>query len=129
MPIFADRLRSADTLIYEIETTLGLDTVNSTSAPSVSTTLRLYDIFIPLLGVFIIVLNLAVVISSGLILKRGESFLITPQYTLPSLPHNPPKEKHFWHNLSSPRWLSGMPKGMRKLSLLRTSSSSQVSCT
>ncbi|XP_055678308.1 5-hydroxytryptamine receptor 1A-alpha-like [Lutzomyia longipalpis] len=70
--IFANRLRSADTLIYEIETTLGLDAVNSTAAPSVSTTLRLYDIFIPLLGVFIILLNLAVVISSGLILKRGQ---------------------------------------------------------
>ncbi|XP_059611449.1 5-hydroxytryptamine receptor 1A-like isoform X1 [Phlebotomus argentipes] len=72
MPIFADRLRSADTLIYEIETTLGLDTDNSTAATSVSATLRLYDIFIPLLGVFIILLNLAVVISSGLILKRGQ---------------------------------------------------------
>ncbi|GAB0087509.1 5-hydroxytryptamine receptor 1A-alpha-like [Sergentomyia squamirostris] len=71
-PFFADRLRSKDTLIYEIETTLGLDTINSTAAPSVSTTLRLYDIFIPLLGFFIILLNLAVVISSGLILKRGQ---------------------------------------------------------
>lgn len=37
-----------------------------------SRVLGLYDIFIPLLGVFIIVLNLAVVVSSGLILKRGE---------------------------------------------------------
>lgn len=38
--------------------------------PSTSTTLRLYDIFIPLLGVFIISLNLLVVISSGLLLGK-----------------------------------------------------------
>lgn len=37
-----------------------------------SRVLGLYDIFIPMLGVFIIVLNLAVVISSGLILKKGK---------------------------------------------------------
>lgn len=35
-----------------------------------SATLRLYDIFIPLLGLFIISLNLLVVISSGLLLKK-----------------------------------------------------------
>lgn len=34
--------------------------------------LGLYDIFIPLLGAFIIVFNLAVVVSSGLILKKGK---------------------------------------------------------
>lgn len=41
---------------------------------TVSATLRLYDIFIPLLGVFIISLNLLVVISSGLLLKKRKFF-------------------------------------------------------
>lgn len=44
--------------------------------------LRLYDIFIPLLGAFIIVLNLAVVVSSGLILKRGKFDNWNTQFTL-----------------------------------------------
>lgn len=49
-------------------------TTLSSSRPVVeqSRVLGLYDIFIPLLGVFIIVLNLAVVVSSGLILKKGK---------------------------------------------------------
>lgn len=55
-----------DQFIYEIEQAID----NSTSTV-VTRTLRLYDIFIPLLGFFIITLNLIVVISSGLILKKG----------------------------------------------------------
>lgn len=47
-------------------------TSTTTNRPAGSATLRLYDIFIPLLGVFIIVLNLLVVVSSGLILKKGK---------------------------------------------------------
>jgi hypothetical protein len=39
-----------------------------------SVTLRLYDVFIPLLGLFIISLNLLVVISSGLLLKKRKFF-------------------------------------------------------
>lgn len=35
----------------------------------------LYDVMIPMLGLFTITINLAVVISSGLILKKRESFL------------------------------------------------------
>lgn len=50
-----------------------LDVATTTVRPAGSATLRLYDIFIPLLGVFIILLNLLVVISSGLILKKGKS--------------------------------------------------------
>lgn len=42
--------------------------------PSSSVTLKLYDIFIPLLGVFIILLNSLVVISSGLLLKKRKLF-------------------------------------------------------
>lgn len=50
-----------------------------------SATLRLYDIFIPLLGLFIITLNLLVVISSGLLLKKRkfvQPFLILLTYSL-----------------------------------------------
>ena len=40
-----------------------------------SATLRLYDIFIPILGIFIISLNLLVVISSGLLLKKRKIWI------------------------------------------------------
>lgn len=53
---------------YEIMTTT-IQPQRSNSA-----TLRLYDIFIPLLGVFIILLNGLVVISSGLLLKKRKLF-------------------------------------------------------
>lgn len=50
------------------------DDVTSTTLPShssgSSSTLRLYDIFIPLLGVLIITLNALVVLSSGLLLQK-----------------------------------------------------------
>lgn len=39
--------------------------------PSLKTQLLLYDILIPSLGTIIILLNFAVVVSSGLILKKG----------------------------------------------------------
>jgi hypothetical protein len=42
--------------------------------------LGLYDIFIPLLGLFIIALNLLVVISSGLLLQKRK-FLLSFDYT------------------------------------------------
>lgn len=47
-------------------------TTIATSTVAESRVLGLYDILIPLLGAFIIVLNLAVVVSSGLILKKGK---------------------------------------------------------
>lgn len=52
----------------------GVTTITSiTDAPeNSSTTLQLYDIFIPLLGVFIITLNAFVVFSSGLLLKKRQ---------------------------------------------------------
>lgn len=50
----------------------GMETTTLKSVYEASRVLGLYDIFIPLLGVFIIVLNLAVVVSSGLILKKGK---------------------------------------------------------
>lgn len=37
-----------------------------------NTQLRLYDILIPLIGVLVIIINFIVVISSGLILKKGK---------------------------------------------------------
>lgn len=40
--------------------------------PNVKNQLVLYDVLIPSLGALIILLNLAVVISSGLILKKGK---------------------------------------------------------
>lgn len=52
--------------------TEGLETTTVGGPTEQSRVLGLYDIFIPLLGVFIIVLNSAVVISSGLILKKGK---------------------------------------------------------
>lgn len=55
--------------ITEIEEILYQD--NTTSPSSTASVLRLYDIFIPVFGFFIILLNLAVVVSSGLILKKG----------------------------------------------------------
>lgn len=55
-----------DSISGDMETT----TLGNVFVPS--RVLGLYDIFIPLLGVFIIVLNLGVVVSSGLILKKGE---------------------------------------------------------
>lgn len=54
------------------EWTEGLETTTLGGPTEQSRVLGLYDIFIPMLGVFIIVLNLAVVISSGLILKKGK---------------------------------------------------------
>lgn len=53
------------TVIYDEATTITSEGTSSQSA-----TLRLYDVFIPLLGVFIISLNLLVVISSGLLLQK-----------------------------------------------------------
>lgn len=50
----------------------GMETTTLKSVYEASRVLGLYDIFIPLLGVFIIVLNFAVVVSSGLILKKGK---------------------------------------------------------
>lgn len=41
---------------------------------SVKTQLRLYDVLIPSLGCLIILLNFFVVVSSGLILKKGKIF-------------------------------------------------------
>lgn len=51
--------------------------VDAPTRPPNSAALTLYDIFIPMLGIFIIVFNLLVVISSGLILKKGK-------FTVPS---------------------------------------------
>ena len=45
-------------------------TTISPGIESSSATLRLYDIFIPLLGIFIISTNALVVYSSGLLLKK-----------------------------------------------------------
>lgn len=53
-------------------TTTMLATVTNVTSVAQSRVLGLYDILIPLLGAFIIVLNLAVVVSSGLILKKGK---------------------------------------------------------
>jgi hypothetical protein len=65
-----------DSFVYEVEAYEGLADINSTVAaslpPSTVAQLRLYDIFIPLLGVFIITFNLMIVISSGLVLKTGK---------------------------------------------------------
>lgn len=52
---------------------ISLTTEAVEAASTVHVQLRLYDIFIPLLGIFIILLNLLVVISSGIILKKGKS--------------------------------------------------------
>lgn len=59
-----------DQFIYKIESTI--NELDSTAASSVEIQLKLYDVLIPLFGSFIITLNLLVVISSGLILKKGE---------------------------------------------------------
>lgn len=40
-----------------------------------SPALLVYDIFIPMLGIFIIFFNALVVISSGLVIRKGENFL------------------------------------------------------
>lgn len=53
------------TIIYDEVTAITTEGPSSQSA-----TLRLYDVFIPLLGFFIISLNLLVVISSGLLLQK-----------------------------------------------------------
>ena len=53
-----------------LKSNLSLDD-NSTS---VKAQLTLYDVLIPSIGGVIILLNLLVVISSGLILKKGEAF-------------------------------------------------------
>lgn len=53
------------TIIYDEATAITTEGPSSQSA-----TLRLYDVFIPLLGFFIISLNLLVVISSGLLLQK-----------------------------------------------------------
>jgi hypothetical protein len=50
-------------------------TLTSSLPPSSVAQLRLYDIFIPLLGVFIITFNLMIVISSGLVLKTGKQIV------------------------------------------------------
>jgi hypothetical protein len=68
----ATELELGDKFTY----TFNVEDINSTldaSLPPASVAqLRLYDIFIPLLGVFIISLNLLIVISSGLVLRKGE---------------------------------------------------------
>lgn len=56
---------TTDLPMADVETTTEL-------AQTTARVLGLYDIFIPLLGAFIIVFNLAVVVSSGLILKKGK---------------------------------------------------------
>lgn len=67
-----------DTLITTLsdDDLSSMDAYPSTAPPTAAVqsarVLRLYDIFIPMLGVFIILLNLMVVVSSGLILKRGK---------------------------------------------------------
>lgn len=53
------------TVIYD-----DIATITTEGPSSQSATLRLYDVFIPLLGFFIISLNLLVVISSGLLLQK-----------------------------------------------------------
>ncbi|XP_046751165.1 glucose-dependent insulinotropic receptor-like [Diprion similis] len=47
--------------------------LNLTGINGVSTQLKLYDILVPILGIFIIVTNLIVVLSSGLIINKGVS--------------------------------------------------------
>lgn len=49
----------------------GVSITNSSLGEAGIIQLKLYDILIPIFGSFIIILNLIVVISSGLILKRG----------------------------------------------------------
>lgn len=51
-------------------------TLISDSSSTRTATLRLYDIFIPILGVLIISINLLVVISSGLLLKKRKILLL-----------------------------------------------------
>ena len=69
----ANNMMNWDFVVDDAEgTTTTLPTTDSESIVATSRVLGLYDIFIPLLGVFIIALNLAVVVSSGLILKKGK---------------------------------------------------------
>lgn len=69
--------------IDDIATTLDPDADNSSAR---SATLKLYDIFIPLLGLFIISLNLLVVISSGLLLKKRKLAHFAPLlFVFPSM--------------------------------------------
>lgn len=82
----------------DISTTLTPEINDSTSTQSA--TLQLYDIFIPLLGLFIISLNLLVVISSGLLLKKRKtsfsSFCAVPYiWASESVCRN----KNRWHNV------------------------------
>lgn len=57
-------------LVNVVNTTLDLK--NS----SVKTSLALYDFLIPVIGLLIIIANLAVALSSGLILKNGNKFFV-----------------------------------------------------
>lgn len=69
---------TGDPTYIEILLLSTIPTVSKTLAPEGNTTsgqnaqLLLYDVLIPVLGTVIILLNFAVVISSGLILKRGQ---------------------------------------------------------
>ncbi|XP_017779691.1 PREDICTED: 5-hydroxytryptamine receptor 1A-like [Nicrophorus vespilloides] len=49
-----------------------VSTLNATEPTKFVSTLRLYDILIPAIGSLAIILNFAVIISSGLILKKGQ---------------------------------------------------------
>ena len=57
---------------YHFETTT-LEQSLIEAASAETTTLRLYDIFIPLLGIFIILLNSIVVNASGLLIEKRKS--------------------------------------------------------
>lgn len=62
---------------YNFETTT-LEPSLIEAASAETATLRLYDIFIPLLGIFIILLNSIVVNASGLLIeKRKSAFVIS----------------------------------------------------
>lgn len=69
--LFTDLVMDSSSSMSDMDAD-GMETTTLKSVYEASRVLGLYDIFIPLLGVFIIVLNLAVVVSSGLILKKGK---------------------------------------------------------
>ena len=60
---------------YNFETTT-LEQSLIQAASAETTTLRLYDIFIPLLGIFIILLNSIVVNASGLLIEKRKSLWV-----------------------------------------------------
>ncbi|XP_022914042.2 5-hydroxytryptamine receptor 1D-like [Onthophagus taurus] len=58
---------------YELEyTTVNMDNVTANITTSQKTQLLLYDILIPTVGVLAILLNGSIVVSSGLIIKKGQ---------------------------------------------------------